>query len=748
MRESVCNDSKPARKRNWYTDFLYKLKARKKRRTEAPYSRHSNNGEDFAMKTIKNCRMLVIVIVAALICSYANAAGIAFYVSPEGNDSWTGDSIDRPFATIQKARDAIREMKKKNGLTEPVTVYIRGGVYELTETLVFTIEDSGTIECPITYTAYNDEEPVISGSRKIAGPWKNYKGKIQVCTVDAVKEGKWYFKQLFLNGERQIRARAPNDSLDKQGTFYRVDAKRFSPDGGVTWVESDDASPDDTEEDLGRNAFRYRDQNIRKWTNLNDVEVVLLYSWNEARLLISEIDEAKRVVRFTGPLGRRLGGHGINRYYIENVLEELDQPGEWYLDRHTGELYYWPADESEKAELRAPVLNELVRFEGDVEGNNYVQYINISSLTFGETDYMLPKEGIPTIRDVGDIWFPATITMKGVSECVFEDNTIRNTGTYALDLTGDAIRVIGNKIYDTGSGGIINRSYGKHRNVIAYNHIHHCGSVFHSAVGINLDDGGGSIANNLIHDISHTGIYVRHFETDYGQEKQRRNQEQGLIIEYNEIHDVMQMVNDGGGIFVRDDYITIRNNLIYNSPNHGIYLGCETRNCLVENNIVYDTRDALQAWYDNKNNTIFNNIFAGQTTTALLYTNASGTRHEQVRCLRNIIYLSSPGAVPYASLWMTNSCDERSLPMESDYNIIYHTAGTELGITWMDKVYGKDLNTFEDWKQLGFDTHSIIADPLFVDPENHDYNLRPDSPALKMGFKPIDVSRVGLRGRE
>ena len=116
----------------------------------------------------------------------ANAGETPLYVSPEGNDSWSGESIDKPFATIQKARDAIREMRRKNGLTEPVTVYIRGGLYELDETIVFTLEDSGTKACPITYTAYKDEEPVISGGRSITGPWTDYKGQIKVCTIPAV----------------------------------------------------------------------------------------------------------------------------------------------------------------------------------------------------------------------------------------------------------------------------------------------------------------------------------------------------------------------------------------------------------------------------------------------------------------------------------------------------------------------------------------------------------------------------------
>ena len=291
-------------------------------------------------------------------CVIVKADEAAFYVSPDGNNSWAG-SVDKPFATIQRARDELRALKKGSGLTKPVTVYIRGGTYELSETLVFTLEDSGTETCPITYTAYKDEKPVISGSRKITGPWKDYKGEIKVCTIPSVKNGKWMFRQLFLDGERQIRARIPNDSFNIKGTFY------------ITG---------ETEEDLGKDAFRYQDQDFKKWKNLKDVEVVLIHSWNESRLLISELDEKEKIVTFTGPIGRRV--RSGKRYYIDNVLEGLDQPGEWYLDRYTGELYYWPVERGKLSELRAPVLNELVRFEGDVENKNHVQYINIRGLTF------------------------------------------------------------------------------------------------------------------------------------------------------------------------------------------------------------------------------------------------------------------------------------------------------------------------------------------------------------------------------
>ncbi len=712
------------------------------------------------MKCFEKSQILVVVALSLLVCSFvsmAQAAEIELYVSNEGNDAWRGDSIDRPFATIQKARDAIRAMKKTGGLSEPVKVYIRGGLYELSEPIVLTLEDSGTRDCPITYTAYKNEKPVISGGRKIDGPWKKYKGEIMVCTIPEVQKGTWSFKQLFLNGERQTRARIPNVGE----RFYYTER---------------------SEVDVGRYAMKYRDEHFKNWTNLTDIEVVIFQNWNESRLIVSDLDEDEKVVTFTGPIGRRITR---NRYYIDNVLEGLDQPGEWYLDRHTGNLYYWPTADLNDAEFRAPVLNELLRFEGeddvekqehlqygevekilnellrhqgdvekqkqvqfgDVEKKGHVKYVNIRGLTFCETSYILPSEGIPVVRDVGDIWFPSTITLKGVSDCLFENNTIRNTGTYGLDISGEGIRVIGNTIYDTGSGGVVTRSYGTQRNVISYNHIHDCGLVFPSGVGINIDDGGGLIANNLIHRISHSGVYVRHHSTDYGQGPERRNQEQGLIIEYNEIYEVMSGMNDGAGIFVRDDNIVIRNNLIHDvsavpggigSPGWGIYLGCKTRNTLIENNVVYRAQAGQMIWFMNRNNTFFNNIFIDGPGYQMQFSNSGDAYHHNIRLLRNIIYFSDPDA----NLYSFGSSSGRSMPSESDYNLLFHANSESLAIRGLPGI-----TTFQDWQKLGYDTHSIVADPLFVDPDNDDYSLRPESPAFKLGFKQIDLSRVGLRGR-
>jgi parallel beta-helix repeat protein len=676
-----------------------------------------------SLKTILCVLVMFLVMPSWGLLMAERVSKIVFYVSPEGSDSHTGTSVDKPFATLQKARDAIRTLKQEAGLKSPVTVFLLGGTYELTEPFILTTEDSGSEICPITYSAYKDEKPIISGGREIKGQWEKYEGNIMVWDVPEARDGKWKFRQLFLNGKRMDRARIP----DKDNYFI---------------VEK-------TDQDIGRSAMKFKEGDIKIWNNLDEAEIVIFHAWNDSRLFISNVDEQERIVTFTGPIGRALRNSNssiANRYYIENVLEGLDHPGEWYLDSHTGRLYLYPIEDLSKSELRAPIVNQLVVLQGNLVGREYVQYINFSGLTFSDVDYVLPKEGIPTIRDVGDIYKPSAISFEGTKFCTFKDNCIRNVGTYAIEVTGDGNRISSNQIYDTGGGGIISRSYGKEPNILTYNHIHDCGTVFYSAVGINVDDGGGEIVHNLVHDISQSGIYGRHWSTET-QEQERRNQSQILRIEYNEIFRVMQKLNDGGGIFIRDSNIVIKNNLIhdvfspagYGSPGWGIYLGCETRYALVENNIVYRTTEGIHVWHASRHNTIVNNIFVDSQNAVIKSNNPRNRHHENIRFMRNIFYFTGSDVFTY----LTDG--EHSLLAESDYNIFWNPREC---FHQMQVIRGLEgTENFADWQGLGFDTHSLVMDPGFVNASDDDFSLKPNSPAFKIGFKSIDISNVGLRGK-
>jgi hypothetical protein len=646
------------------------------------------------------------------------------FVSPEGNDAWSGTlerpnatHTDGPFATPARAQEAVRALKAK-GLAAPVTVLLRGGTYFLPETLVFTPADSGTKECPITYAAYPGETPILSGGKVVGGGWEPYAEQIRVCPLPQARDKRWVFRQLTADGEKLTRARLP-----KHG-YYRI------------------------EEAVKANAFRYRPGDMQRWHNLEDVEVVVLHSWDESRLIIATLDEAQRLVTFTGapekshPFGWP-GAHGPNRYYVENLRAAITQPGDWYLDARAGALYYWPQGDLSRQQLVAPVLKQLVRFEGNIAAEKWVEHLHFRGLTFCDADWPLPPTGYPGCGDVGDIVEPSALNLEGARYCSLEGCCLKNVGTYALELAGYGNRIVENEIHHTGSGGIVTRNFHPEHNLVAYNHIHHCGDVFPSAVGINIDDGGGTFAHNLVHDIAHSGIYARHWPTDH-QPQERRNQEQGLVIEYNEIYNVSLLSNDSGGIFVRDSNMIIRNNLIHDvyspgegTPGWGIYLGCESRNSEVRNNVVYRTRDSLHMLWGNRYNVIENNILVDAQRYVLSSHNSEQFVHTDVVLRHNILAFKGDETK------MARILGERSLVTESDYNIWFPAKGQKMVIEHLPGV-----EDYDAWRGRGYEAHSVVADPLFVDWDHDNYALRPDSPALKLGFQPIDLSTVGLRGKK
>ena len=186
------------------------------------------------IKPLSPLLSLICLFAAAAIELYASDisstadAEIRLFVAVDGSDNNPG-TWEYPFRSIHRARDSIRTLKMNSGLTCPVTVMVRGGKYYLSESIIFSSEDSGTGEYPIVYKAYPGELPVLSGGRTLTG-WKPYKGKIIQCILPEIKAGRWFFRQLFYNGERQVRARYPDyDPLDP---LY----------GGWTFIEETDGS--------------------------------------------------------------------------------------------------------------------------------------------------------------------------------------------------------------------------------------------------------------------------------------------------------------------------------------------------------------------------------------------------------------------------------------------------------------------------------------------------------------------------
>ena len=669
-----------------------------------------------------------------------SAKPIVFYVSPDGSDTWSGklpepneDRSDGPFASITRARDAIRELKRKSDLRKPVIVMIRGGVYHLDEPLIFTHEDSGSEDCPIIYQAYPGESPIISGGKRIKPHYiEKLNGKnIWIAEIPEVKEGRWYFKQLFVNGERRPRPRLP-----KKG-FYRV--KSVPGYRNLMELKLWDGSV----------TFECQPGHVSNWRNIRDVEVVLLHFWIEERIPMRSFNAEENLVelsRRTLFVIRDGWRPAYPRYYVENVFEALSEPGEWYLDRSNGKLFYIPkADENiNSAEIIAPRLKwYLVKFLGNVEEGEYVEHITLKGLTFryADWDHILSSQAAFKV--------PGAIYLEGARSCGIEHCVISHVGGYGIEISRGCVnvRVIGNEIYDMGAGGIkvgtaelpARPIDGVQYVTITDNHIHHGGRVFHSAVGIWVGQSRCNlIAHNHIHDFYYTGISVG-WTWGYGENYAKYN-----AIEYNHIHDIGHgLLSDLGGIYTLgvQPGTVIRYNLIhdveaYDYGGWGIYLDEGSSYILVENNIVYNTMSESFHQHYGRENIIRNNIFAfGREGQIGLSKGEAGLIAFVFE--RNIVVSNG---TPLFVGGYAESFDLRN--MLSDLNLFWDISGRELRC--VEQTSGRAY-TLQQWRELGYDMFSIVADPKFRDLKNYDFSLLENSPAWSIGFKPLNLTKVGPR---
>ena len=666
---------------------------------------------------------LAAILILALLLASLPAGATAFYVLPTGSDSGSG-KLNSPFASIARARDAIRALKQRDGrLSEPVTVYLRGGTYFLKEPVEFTSEDSGTELCPITYAAYRNERPIISGGREITR-WKQVEvsgKKLWAAEIPEVKSGAWAFTQLFVNGERRSRPRLP-----KQG-FY-----------SIAEVEPVPGPPADI--GAGQDHFRFNPGELNpNWRNLGDVDIVALMRWFESRMPIQSIDGETHTVHLVCPsvfsLKNFTGTRGCP-YFVENVFEALDTAGEWYLERKTGVLYYipMPGENMAQSSVIAPMLPQLIRFKG-TENKKLVEHIELKGLTFSHTQWFLPsgKSGF----EQADFVVPGAIPFKSAHFCTVSECVITHIGNYGLEVDDgcDGLKFQRNTITDMGAGGV-NVKAGQ-GTLIEDNEIYDGGKIFTGAVGVLImQSGHNQVLHNDIHDLYYTGVSIG-WTWGYDPSPAIAN-----LIEYNHIYNIGRgMLSDMGGIYTLgvSPGTQIRNNLIHDCTHYskyryggaqGIYLDAGSSDILVENNVVYNTQGGGLS-QTGTNDLVRNNIFALSTENQL---RRLPEKWHSLDFQRNIVYWTTGDLLaggPLAVAWQDN---HETL----DNNLYWQANGKSFDFV------GK---TLAEWQKLGHDPHSLIADPEFVAPDKYDFTLKSNSPAFKLGFKAIDLSTVGPRKR-
>lgn len=652
---------------------------------------------------------------------------LLFHVAVDGDDNWSGRYAeaaenDGPFATIDRAQQAVRDLKQNGGLTGPVTVYIHGGVYRLDRKILFLPQDSGTKEAPITYRAFKDDMVTFSTARPITG-WRHIRDNKWVCDIPAVKEEGWNFRAIFINGDRRYRARTPND-----GYFYVKD-----PMEGPKW-------------DFHHYRYQfgfYPGDLISNWRNLNDMEIVVLHFWSDAHCPIEEIDPQTLTVKLSTPAWRRFTAeHSARgaRYFVDNVYEGMDEPGEWYLDRQLGKLYYlaFENEDMQQTEVVAPTLDQLLIFEGNSLRDEFVEYITIEGLTLAHTDWSLPPGDAGDHQGADTV--PGAVLMDGVRNVNIRNCTIEHIGNYGIDigLGCSDIRIERNTISDAAAGGILvhgaragddERQKTYHISIVD-NHLLQLGRIYYSAVGIwAMHASECTISHNTISDLYYTGISVG---KEWGY---RPSASYANIIEYNLVENAGQgMLSDMGGIYTLgvSPGSVIRNNLIHEIETNGyggwgIYTDEGSSGFLIEKNIVNHAKASSFHQHYGKDNIIQNNIFANAREAQLERTRNED--HLSFDFERNIVYWQHGDLL--AKNW---DGDTSNFNMQN--NVYYRTDG--------EPIKFKKLS-IEKWQKQGQDIHSIFADPLFVDPQHGDFNLQDDSPAFKIGFEPIDMTAIGPR---
>lgn len=509
----------------------------------------------------------------------------AFYVAPDGDDAKTG-SIDKPLATLGEARDRVRALNA--AMDDDITVYLRGGVYRLTEPLVFTGQDSGRNGRRVVYRNYPGEEPILSGGRVIGG-WTLHEAGKNIWSASATGLAT---RQLYVDGVRATRAR----SLGGLGEVTRTETGFVSPGHAMG-----------------------------AWRNVSDIEFVFRKEWTEPRCPVASIDGDMITMQQPAfEMCQNKAGVSIdNPAWIENAYELLDEAGEWYLDRPAGVLFYIPrqGETLADAEVIAPVLETLIAGEGTLE--EPVENLWVEGLTFSHATWLRPgtDEGFAEIQAnycrhpeateannwQMDTWVktPGAVTFRAAKNVVFERNRFCKLGAAGLNFEygsqGNAVR--GNEFFDiSGCGVQLGDTFNHHPddprdvikdNLIANNAIHQIGVEYHAGVAIFvLYAENTRILHNELWNLPYTGVSIGWGwgGTDVpGDPTTSRNNR----IAFNRIHDLMLELRDGGGIYslASQPGEVIEGNLIYNQPNvfGSIYLDNGSQYVKVKNNIVHDT---------------------------------------------------------------------------------------------------------------------------------------------------------------
>ncbi len=693
---------------------------------------------------------------AKLLETSEGSSEIAVFVSTDGNDISNIGSIDAPFVSVERARSVVRELLKT--AAKPITVYVREGKYFFEQPVVFEAADSGTAAAPVTYRSYDGEKVVLSGAKTLQTSenklaWSEYKGNIYVADVPAGLD----VDQLYIDGKKQIMGRYPNYDASQtlQGSTSQANIKTRS----AGWADP---------------AGAY-------------IRAIHQNAWGGNSFIVTGKDSNNPLgLKYTW-IGDNNRGAGINNnILVENLLEEVDSPLEWYYDNKQGKLYVYPESgvDLAAATIEGAVTEEILKFTGE-KGGKAVTDITIDGFEISKTKRtMFTGDYIPLMRGDWCVVRAGALFLQDAENLTIQNCTIQEIGGNGIFISGhnSGHTIDNNEILHLGSTGIllaglpesvrepsfweVNLRDGKpmpesdpyyvHKTsiddttpgpkaehypkdiTISKNHIMDVGIFEKQSCGVSLSVAHNiKVLQNTIHESPRAGINVN--DGTFG----------GHEIAFNDVFDCQRETADHGQFnsWGRDRFWSL--NGFDTGGNRGDIKYPNALLDVIDPIVIHDNR-----WYhDGKTHTwgidlddgssnyeIYNNLCLNmgiklrEGFNRKVHNNIIVNGEFNIHCTFKDAHDEVYGNIVLqnAPYQFAGSNDLANSKNAVDKNWVYD--------------FGQKINWPGNWESLGFDQNAVTDNPMFTDPRKNDYTVNNTDVMEEIGFENFSMDQFGKPG--